>query len=71
MERRVHEDGVHYGSYNNRPSAERCTPETIEVLEAALARAEAQAPAGSVYARRVGMLRESLEFVKGHPMEED
>ncbi len=71
MERRVHEDGVHYGSYNNRPSAEMFTPETIEALESALAPAEAQAPAGSVYARRVGMLRESLEFVKGYRMEED
>jgi len=66
----VHEDGVHYGSYNNRPSPEMFTPETIAALEAALQRAEAQAPAGSVYARRVAMLRESLEFVKSYPMEQ-
>lgn len=70
MERRVHEDGVHYGSYNNRPSAEMFTPETIAALEAALTRAEQQAPAGSVYARRLAPLRESLQFVQSYSMEQ-
>jgi len=70
LERRVHQDGVHYGSYNNRPSPQMFTPETIAALGAALQRAEGEAPAGSVYARRVAMLRESLEFVQAYPMEQ-
>jgi len=71
MERRVHEEGVHYGSYNNRPRADMFTPETIAALDAALQGAEAAAPEGSVYAKRVSMLRESLEFVRGYPMEQE
>lgn len=71
LEDRVHVDGVHYGSYNNRPSVEMFTPETIAALDAALTRAEEQAPDGSVYVQRVAKLRESLEFVKRYPMEQE
>ena len=71
MRDRIHKDGIHYGSYNNRPSPEMFTPETIAALEAALTRAALQAPGGSLYAGRVAKLRESLEFVKQYPMEQD
>jgi len=63
--------GVHCGSYNNAPRPEMFTPETIAALDEALTSAEGQAPAGSVYAQRVAKLRESLEFVKQYPMEEE
>jgi hypothetical protein len=62
MDQRVRDGGVHYGNYNNAPSAEMFTPTTIERLDAALRKAEATA-GDNVHARRVGMLRESLDFV--------
>jgi len=64
LERRVHEDGVHMGSYNNRPAPEMFTPELLTELDAAVTAAAQAAGANDRVAPHVTRLRESLAFVR-------